>query len=125
MRNTAFAWTATGFVLVSLAVAMVDSRADEVQSGDDGWRRTTHGWERAEGMSALGVAPAQSRFVFGEELHPATPRWDMHPGLLVAAEVLLVTGAFLAWPRPQRTASARTKGKEIASSHPSRSELSA
>jgi len=102
MRKTAFAWNAIGFVLVTLAVATIDSHADEVHSADDGWRRTSQGWERAEGLSALGSPPVQRRFVFSEDRRQAKTRWDIHPGLLVAVEVLLVTGAFLAWPRPQR-----------------------
>jgi hypothetical protein len=125
MRKTAFAWTATVFVLGALAIASSDAGADDVRSGDDGWRRTAQGWERSDGLSALGSAPAQSRFVFGEERRQAKPRWDVHPGLLVAAEVLLISGAFLAWPRPRRASPAGSNGEEDALGHPSRSDLAA
>jgi hypothetical protein len=112
MRKTAFAWNAIGFVLVNLAIATIASNAADVHSGDDGWRRTTQGWERADGLSALGSAPVQQRFVFSEGRRQAKTRWDIHPGLLVAVELFLVTGAFLAWPRPQGMAPANQWQRE-------------
>lgn len=52
------------------------------------WRRTTRGWEEVTGGVGDGWAP----------LPPITA---VHPGVVMALQVLLCAGAFLLWPATQ------------------------
>ena len=67
---------------------------DDSQLTDDGWRRTAAGWERID----LWAVPKQDEFHRPDRFHPVRQpdarRWDIHPGLLAAGQLLAVACAF-------------------------------
>ena len=81
------------------------ARADETARGDDGWRRTAHGWERITalrpvlvptgGVSASYVPPAPDK---------SRERLDVHPGVLLIGQ-LMVAGSALLLAQSRRLAS--------------------
>ena len=68
-------------------------RADS-HVGDDGWRRTTAGWERVELWAAPKNHEIQGHFQFRPQAREARPRWDVHPGMLALWQLVVVTAAF-------------------------------
>ncbi|MCI0361052.1 MAG: hypothetical protein L0211_21445 [Planctomycetaceae bacterium] len=85
-------------LLLGAAIALGSQQASG-QHADDGWRRTAHGWERAEVLSAHDAVQFENQFVFRRETDLPPARWDFHPGLLAAAQVALGLGALCAWRR--------------------------
>jgi hypothetical protein len=77
------------------------AQTDQVHSADDGWRRTTLGWERTPIWGGPVHGALHSQFIFGEEVRDKAGRWDFHPALLVAIEIMVVAGGFLLWPTGQ------------------------
>jgi hypothetical protein len=88
----AFLWAFAGFALGLAIVGAPWLQAHDPTPGDDGWRRTTSGWERVElwGVPARPTPPDRLQVK-----PPATTiRWDFHPALLVFGQVALVWAAF-------------------------------
>ena len=95
MRMAALAYGAIIALLVSIALWQGGLQGDDNgQSTDDGWRRTAAGWERIE----LWAVPKKDDFRGPNRFYPVRPpagqRWDIHPGLLAAGQLLTVASAF-------------------------------
>jgi len=98
MRTTAGTRILSMALIAFAALAARVGQADDVRSADDGWRRTARGWELTQAWTAPEDDVYRNRFIFGENLREPRPRWDFHPGLFVAAQVLFVAVAFCVWP---------------------------
>lgn len=68
---------------------------------DDGWRRTAGGWERVDGLNqpVYATSAKQSRTEAAGGLR-SPGRLDGHPAVLVAFQLMAISLAFLAFPRP-------------------------
>jgi hypothetical protein len=113
MRVTAFSRFTLGLLVLTIAFAPNLLQADEATSTDDGWRRTARGWERTAAWTEPDMSSEPAHFHISNDPPEPAQRWDVHPLLLVAAQVLLVTGAFCLWPRlgAKRATWSANKGK--------------
>ena len=98
MRTTAGICISLVALIAFAAIAVGVGQADDVRLADDGWRRTARGWEHTQAWTAPDDGVPSNRFAFGKNLREPRPRWDIHPGLLVVAQVLFVCAAFYVWP---------------------------
>src|SRR5262245_11484034 len=115
MRRWARVLLSASSFVVGLAAALVSASA-LAQQADDGWRRTAHGWERANVVSAHDAVQFDNRFVFRRPTDLARPRWDFHPGLLAAGQLAAALAAFCFWRQLAAKTVDRTvrNGKEYA-----------
>jgi hypothetical protein len=80
--------TLAGAALVAVALALLLwAGFGASASRDDGWRRTSAGWQRLPTAAA----------------HEAPPRWDAHPAVLVLVQAAAALAAMRAFPRPGQT----------------------
>jgi hypothetical protein len=81
-----------------LMSALSPSSAKNAATADDGWRRTTAGWEHTDAWNS-GWASffRRSPFAEGSPLKSAT-RYDSHPAALALAETILIILGFYAFP---------------------------
>ncbi len=95
MRIAALAYGVIITLVVSVAAWQGALQGDDNgPSDDDGWRRTAAGWERIE----LWAVPKKDDFRGPNRFYQVRPpdgqRWDIHPGLLAAGQLLAVACAF-------------------------------
>jgi hypothetical protein len=90
-------------------------QADDARSTDDGWRRTAHGWENMARwhQPRPNRGPDEYRFAIGDRLSRPAPRWDFHPIVLAALELLAIALGFAMFPAA-RQAMRRPNGCEAA-----------
>src|SRR5436190_23952735 len=75
-------------VAISLVAFAATAGADE-----DNWRRTAHGWEKADAWLHQPAVASRSATL-------SSIRWDVHPAALLLVQVATVLAAMLLFPRP-------------------------
>jgi hypothetical protein len=95
MRRVFSIWLVL-FSVVALAGCCSTIASD---GGDDGWRRTAHGWEQ---LAVDRDVPFSGTAIASAPRKPAANiRWDIHPAALTLAQTLAVLAAMAAFPRPK------------------------
>jgi hypothetical protein len=97
----AFVWVFAGFILGLVIVGTQWLQAHDPAPSDDGWRRTSAGWERVE-LWAAPKRPAAA-VPIRKTASEASMRYDFHPAYLVLFQVAAVWAAFLVFRATRRT----------------------
>lgn len=90
----AFLWLLVSFV-VGLAAGAHWLVADDPKPIDDGWRRTTTGWERVE-LWGVPKKPETTHH-FRPAQTSGHQRWDFHPLYLAVGQLVLAGAALWMW----------------------------
>ena len=95
-RGAILAASLLGFCVFTSALS--PSSAKNAAKADDGWRRTTAGWEHKDVWNSGWAAFfRRSPLAEGGPLKSAT-RYDSHPAVLALAETVLIILGFYAFP---------------------------
>lgn len=94
MRIVALTYGSIVATVLGFAIWQGWLQADDPRVADDGWRRTTAGWERVELWAAPKDHEFQGNFEFRPQPPESHPRWDVHPGILALGQLLVVIGTF-------------------------------
>jgi hypothetical protein len=78
------------------------ARAGDEAQGDDGWRRTAHGWERTNAWVAPRIPTGGVSIDYVPPAIDASGRrFDIHPVGIVALQLALCGVAFCLFPPPR------------------------